>query len=146
MKRRGTLRWFRAIESALKKLKIRYWIFVSFWNPYHHGMDESLIAGLQWVEFFIELPNKRVGAIIVNTGWGFNSGPHKYHLRFMETKKRFLEEHGIEYLHLKKEHVHQEQMIFISRWYNKQRKVSKSPANKKLRKLRQKSKEGRVYK
>jgi hypothetical protein len=145
-KKKITNRWYRRIELALINLRIRYWKTPSFWNPYHHGLDGSLIAGLQWIEFLVELPNKKVGAIYVNSGWGFGSGPHKYHLRYMETKKRFLSEHGTESIWLDKAHGYQEHMILISRWYNNQKNTPPNPVNRELRKIRRKSKIGRIFK
>jgi len=135
-----TRRYYRNIENTLKRVNIRYWRFQSFWNPYHKGRQNDLTAGMQSVEFLVELPGKRVGAIIVNTGWGKQSGPHEYHLRFMRTKKRFLDEHGIPYLWLPKGSDLQQLEVWIRRWYRKMGKEERPPINRELRKLRNESK------
>lgn len=127
-KRVATNRWYLTIESALKRKKIRYWKFVSFWNPYHKGARNNIDAGFQWAEFVIALPNGRVGAILVNI-WGLTGGPHKYQKRAMETKKRFLDERKIPWILLDKTSNTMEYMFLISKWIKSQENVYREEQN-----------------
>ncbi len=42
------------VQAALRDLKLRYCVEVSFWNPFHKGKQGTWNGGLSWVDFVVK--------------------------------------------------------------------------------------------
>jgi hypothetical protein len=52
------------VQSALRKLNLRYCLEISFWNSLHRGKHSDLNGGLQWVDAVAWGHNKAVPIIL----------------------------------------------------------------------------------
>lgn len=89
------------ITNALRTIGLRYWKTVMIFNPYLTTRYYEPRPGYQWVDFIFADSNRKLHAILWYPKWGKHN-PHKYQLNWMNEKKQFLSERGIETLILKR--------------------------------------------
>lgn len=89
------------ITNALRTIGLRYWKAVMIFNPHLTTRYYVARPGYQWVDFIFADKKRKLHAIVWYPKWGKNN-PHKYQLNWMNEKKRFLSERGIETLILKR--------------------------------------------
>lgn len=107
-----------AVRTALERLHIRYREAVPIWNPLHRGVHNDLDGGVQWLDFVIFMPHKRIGVLLF--GHRVGGGPKEYERRYLETKEAFLQERNIPRLTLGRISTSQEYEILIYRFCRKE--------------------------
>jgi len=99
------------VKEALSRLGLRYWEMVEIHNPNYTNRLGEVIGGQQWVDYIV-VEKGTLFAIEFYPRWGKNN-PHQYQLRWMEEKKSFLLNRGIQTLVVARHHSSQEYWGYI---------------------------------
>lgn len=109
------------VRRALERAHYRYKEIIPVWNPFATGFHDDQEGAIQWFDFAVLMPSKRMGIILFDPHYGA-SGTHEWELRQFANKQRLLRYKRIPYIVLKRTSTSQEYEICIRRWKGNLRK------------------------
>lgn len=104
-----------AARVALQTIGLRYKEIMAFFNPLHTGFRENEKGTIAWLDFIIQMPNKRIAVILFDIQYpGHGVKPHER--RGFEDKQQYLKDRKVPFLILKRHFTSQEMEILIRRF------------------------------
>jgi hypothetical protein len=86
------------VQQALRKMGLRFWENIQFWNPLYTGLRRKVDGGRQWLDFVIRTPYG-ILVLIFKVQYATTMG-HDFEKRALLEKQAFLRSKNIPYLML----------------------------------------------
>ena len=109
-----------AARIALRKIGLRYKEIIPFFNPLHTGFKENENGTIQWLDFCILMPTKKMAVILFDIKQG-GRGQKPYEYRSYNTKRQYLKDRNIPCLIMKRSYTSMEMEIVIRRFLQKEK-------------------------